>query len=243
MKEALSKNDEIIFLFDNCTDGSFETFKKLENYLPCKKKIIITHDDLYEVKANNRILKEATKEVIILFQDDIVNHDKDLKKKVFNVLKSIKNPGLLGGRSGYELTGNPALPERAYYRVSNWEHKAKQYGKRLEEGGFEKRTFLNRGPIVFTRKLLDEVGYLDEAFYPLWGDDLDFCARCKFKYRKDNAIFQCNVESQLKWGATHSGQSKVDFGKAVKTNWKTFIDRWGETMKDNYEKNTAKLKR
>ncbi len=235
MKETLTEEDEVIFLFDNCTDNSIEVFNDLKKYLP-NPKIINAQEDLYEVKANNRLLKEAKRDVIILFQDDIVNHDVELKSKVLHLVKAFgKKLGLMGGRSGYELTGDPTFPEKDYYRVSNWEHLPRQYGEKLSIGGFKERTILNRGPLVFTRRLLDEMGYLDEEFYPLWGDDMDYCCRARFKYGKKNVVFQCNVESQLKWGALHAGQSKLDFGNVVKKNWKLFISRWGQTLKDNYD--------
>ncbi len=174
--------------------------------------------------------------MVVLFQDDIICHDKDMREKILRITRGYGDEiGLMGGRSGFELTGNPRFPEKPYWRVSNWEHKGKQYGKRLSEGGSHERTFLNRGPLVFTRKLLDEVGYLDEAFAPLWGDDLDYCARARFMYNKKNIVFQCNVESQYKWGSLHTGASKISMKEVTRKNWKLFIDRWGKTMKEKYE--------
>lgn len=234
LKESFGENDEFVFLFDNCTDDSIGVFESLKRYLPSKPKIIITYEDLYEVKANNRLLEESTGDIVILFQDDIVCHDKNIREKVKNIVHGYGNKlGLLGGRSGFELTGENIFPERTYYRVSNWEHLGKQYGEKLPEGGFKERTFLNRGPLVFTRKLLNQVGYLDEEFAPLWGDDLDYCAEAKFKYHKKNVVFQCDVESQLKWGALHTGQSSLNLKEIMKRNWNLFIERWGETIKEN----------
>ena len=236
IKDAFNEEDEIIFLFDNCTDGSLDAFQQLKGYLPVKPKIIITTQDLYEIKANNKILREATNDVIVLFQDDIVNHDKELKSKIQRLIETYGNSlGLLGGRSGYELTGDPNLPEKSYGRASNWEHLEKQYGERLPEGGSKERTILNRGPVVFTRQLLNEVGYFDEELYPQWGDDMDYCCRAKFKYGKKNVVFQCNVESQLRWGTTHSGKSKVQVSRVINKNWDLFISRWGEDLRKNYE--------
>ena len=235
LKETLNKDDEVIFLFDNCTDNSLAVFNKLKHYLP-NPKIIVTSTDLYEVKANNLILEDATRDTIVLFQDDILNHDPKLKEKILKIVDKYGDSlGLMGGRSGYELTGHPDFPERSFYRVSNWEHLTKQYGKKLAEGEWAEKTILNRGPIIFTRKLLDDVGYLDEKFAPLWGDDMDYCCRAKFNHGKKNVVFQCNVESQLKWGALHSGESKLAFGEITRRNWNLFITRWGQILKHNYE--------
>jgi GT2 family glycosyltransferase len=239
LREALSEEDEVIFLFDNCTDESLKTFNGLKHLLP-NPRILITNNDLYEVKANNYLLKAASRDTIILFQDDILNHDKDLKKKIFQVVNKYGNKlGLMGGRSGYELTGDPTFPEHSYFRTSNWEHLPKQYDKRLKEGEFVEKTILNRGPLVFTRNLLEEVGYLDEKFAPCWGDDMDYCCRAKFNHERKNVVFQCDVESQLKWGALHSGESKLKMRKVMRKNWNLFISKWGETLKKNYENPTV----
>lgn len=236
LRETLNEKDELILLLDNCPDNTALSLDKFKRYFPCPTKIIISPQDLYEVKANNRILREATNDVVVLFQDDIVNHDPKLKEKILKVVDEYGDKlGLVGGRSGFELTGTPNFPERPYYKVSNWEHLPKQVGEKLPEGGFKERTILNRGPIVFTRSLLDEVGYLDEKFAPLWGDDMDYCCRAKFNYGKSNVVFQCNVESQLKWGATHSGESKLAMGEIMHRNWDLFIARWGQILKHNYE--------
>lgn len=213
-----------------------EEFQRVRKFLPCEVKVIITNKDIYEVKANNRLLQEATNDVIVLFQDDIITYDEAFKQKIFKVIKTYGiSLGLMGGRSGFELTGKPDFPEHPYYRVSNWEHLPKQYGEKLKEGEFKERTFLNRGPLVFTKRLLEEVGYLDEEFSPLWGDDLDYCARAKFEYGKKNVVFQCNVKSQLKWGALHKGQSQLNLGRIMRVNWNLFITRWGKKMGESYE--------
>lgn len=234
LKDSFTEEDEFLFLFDNCTDKSLQTFMGIKSYLPSEPRIFVTKEDLFETKANNKLLKEASGDIIILFQDDIVCHDKNIREKVRRLINGYGNKlGLVGGRSGFELSGFKKFPEKPMRRVSNWEHLPKQYRKRLGEGGFEERTFLNRGPLVFTRHLLNQVGYFDEEFAPLWGDDLDYCARAKYKYHKKNIVFQCDVESQLAWGALHSGESKLDLDKIMRKNWDLFIKRWGETIRNN----------
>lgn len=188
--------------------------------------------DLFETKANNEILRyfmsESENDVIALFQDDIVLKDSHFKEKIAAVIKSIPNLGLMGGRSGFELR-SVKFPEQPVDKVSNWEHKADQYGLVLaeEQISYMKRTFLNRGPIVFTRDLINKVGYLDEAYYPQWGDDLDYCARCKFQHNLENVVFECDVESKLEWGTMRKSYNPI-IRKAIKPNWNRFITRWGK---------------
>lgn len=192
---------------------------------------------MFETKANNRILKEASNDIIILFQDDIINQDPKLKEKIAKVVETYGDSlGLLGGRSGYELDGD----FKPYKRVSNWEHLSEQYGYRLREGEFKERTIVNRGPIVLTKDLLKEVGHFCEKFAPQWHDEADYCCRAKFRHGRKNVVFQCNVLSPLKWGATRTiSKLKKQWGELEKRNWNLFIGRWGKDLKEYYE-NTVK---
>lgn len=244
LKKSFSSEDEFIFLFDNCTDGS----ESVAIRLPISSVNLVYDDgDLFETKANNKILEhfmETSKnDTIILFQDDQICNDPKIKEKIERVQKIVPNLGLMGGRSGYELTSTQ-FPEVPVNKVSNWEHKEDQYGQRLVESyqglingsfvkgyGYSSRTFLNRGPIVFTRQLIEKVGYLDEAYYPQQCDDLDYCARCKYQYGLENIVFQCDVISKLEWGSTRRKDSnlyKLTKGKHVKKNWNLFCERWGK---------------
>jgi glycosyltransferase involved in cell wall biosynthesis len=232
-KDILDENDEFIIVFDGCTDNSYEIFCYLKHFLKCRVNIQIFKEDEFEIKANNWILENALYDTVVLFQDDILNKDKNIREKIFEVYKKFgKKTGLIGGRSGYELDGFSDFPEKSINKVSNWEHLPKQYGIRLKEGESYPRTFLNRGPIVFSRNLINEVGLLEESYYPLWGDDLDYCARAKFIYGRTNVVFQCDVISKLKWGTTHiKGASKIP-KDTFKVNWYRFIESWGRRIQE-----------
>ena len=234
IKDLLNEDDEAIFLFDACTDKSLEKFQTARKFLKCQVKVIIPEEELFETKANNRILKEATGDIVILFQDDIVNQDPELKEKISKVIEHYGEDklGLLGGRSGYELDKD----FNQCKRVSNWEHLPGQYGYRLKEWEFKPRTIVNRGPIVLTRSLINEVGYFCERYAPQWCDDADYCCETKFKYGRENVVFQCSVFSPLKWGATRTtSKLKKNWGEMERRNWTFFLSRWGETIKKQHE--------
>lgn len=244
VKNCFNEQDEAIFLFDNCTDSSLEKFSELKKGIKCQVKVITPKEELFEIKANNLILREAENNLILLFQDDIICQDLRIRDKIYNLVKTYGSSlGLAGGRSGFELTGEPSFLYEAKHRVSNWEHKKDQYGKRLLDGKFLERTMLNRGPLLFTKQLLEDVGYLDEMFYPLWGDDMDYCCRAKFNREKKNVVFQCDVFSDLSWGSTRDKNkvyplisgAKIKHGSLCKRNWRIFISRWGEALDRHYE--------
>lgn len=233
--------DELIFIFDNCTDNSYQ----LVHDFGCKAQMISVKDDLFEIKANNLILDRASNDIVILFQDDIINKDNQIKQKIFNVLNSLikqrKKPGLLGGRSGFELTGSLRFPEEPKMRVSNWEHLPNQYGKLLAPWQFVERTILNRGPIVFTKDQIRKGNTLDEIFYPLWGDEIDFCCKQKFIEGRTNVVFQCDVISPIDAGNTRHRKIyptidgvEMKLSSIMKRNWDLLMKRWGRDLQKYY---------
>lgn len=228
--DCFDEGDEIIFLFDDCNDNSKEVaIREFEKY---NRKFIIIEpkEEQFEIKANNLILKAAANEIIVLFQDDMVCNDKNIKSKILKIMDIYKeNLGLLGGRDGFNLR-ETTFPEKAFDKVSSWTH-IQGNTVMLKEGEYAERTILNRGPIVFTKSLIEKVGYLDESFFPQWGDDMDYCFRCKYIHKLTNVVFQCGIKSPVEWGTTR-GKTKIKkFGKVIKNNWNLLISRWGEYIK------------
>ena len=231
IKESFDSEDQLIFVFDNCTDNSIDEYLRLRPSIPNPCLQIVNSVDGFEIKANNQILRNASNDVIILFQDDMICHDPEIKNKIVTLIRKVPNLGLMGGRSGYELESTD-FPEKPVNKISNWEHKEDQFQERLKGNlYYAKRTFLNRGPLVFTRELINIVGYLDEEYYPQSIDDLDYCARAAFKHGLQNVVFECEIESKLEWGATRRKDTplwKLTRGKHVKRNWDLFCMRWWE---------------
>lgn len=225
--KCFGPEDEIIFLFDNCTDGSEE--RAIEEFMGYGRTFTAIHppNELFEIRANNTILREATNEVIVLFQDDMVCHDENIKDKIFNLMKLYgDNLGLMGGRDGFEIR-EPTFPEKPVNKVSSWVHKRTDNDNILDKDAFAERTILNRGPLVFRKELIEKVGYLDESFWPLWGDDMEYCARCAVM-DLTNVVFQCDIESNISWGATRKGSKlKRQLPTIMKRNWEKLMDRWG----------------
>lgn len=240
--ECFDPGDELIFVVDGCDDGTEEelraqlTAREFAEYFDIQ--IYVPDEELFEVKANNWILKHSKNYVTVLFQDDIICKDKFIKEKIFSVVdKYGMRLGLMGGREGFEIE-ELTFPEKTTKRAVNWYHVEPKEVKMLEPFSSLRRTFLNRGPIVFTKRLIRQVGYLDEAYFPLWGDEMDYCARCKFDHKLVNVVFECEVESPIEWGATRKGSKlKPKLPGIMKKNWELFISRWGDRLlrKDDKE--------
>ena len=243
IKDVLNEDDEAVFLFDSCTDDSFKAFEKVKKFLKCQITTVISKKELFETRANNYILQIAKGKIIVLFQDDMVLQDPKIKKKILRIVEKHKDKlGLLGARSGCEWDGTSKYPSKQYKKISNWEHLDFQYGRRMREGEFFFKTILNRGPIVFTRSLLNKVGYFDEEFAPQWLDEVDYCCRSQFKFGRKNGVFQCGIISPLKWGATRTDSKlKKEMDKLQKDHWDIVMKRWGKDLRKHYRENIAQL--
>lgn len=220
----------LLVLFDACEDNSQEIFNKEMEKYDFDGIQIDPGEELFEVKANNRLLKIAQEEmdsdITILFQDDMVIDDPKLIEKVLRVCE-VKNHGLIGGRMGFDIVGT-GFPEKIDNVLYSWSHYLNPGWGKLGDGQFASRKFLNRGPIVFTRELIEGVGYLNEEYYPLWGDDMDYCARC-ITAGRTNMVFESKIISEPSWGTTRKG-TKVDMKKVMRTNWNKFTKDWGHLL-------------
>ncbi len=242
IKDILDENDEAVFLFDACSDNSLEVFEKEKEALKCSVTKIISLEELFETKANNKILRTASRDIVVLFQDDMILQDSKFKEKISRIVEKYGDSlGLLGGRTGYETDGQPDNPRKQLKRVSNWEHLERQYGYRLKEGEFLERTLLNRGPLVFTKSLLKQVGLLDEIFEPQWQDEVDYCCRAQFKHDRKNVVFQCGILSPLKWGTMRSGSKlRKIMDKLERGHSEIVHKRWGKDLRKYYREEVNK---
>ena len=108
IKDVLKENDEAIFLFDACSDNSIEVFDEEKKWLKCSVVKVVEKNELFETRANNRILKIASRGIVVLFQDDMILQDLKIKEKIFRIVKKYGDElGLVGARTGYETDGGP----------------------------------------------------------------------------------------------------------------------------------------
>jgi glycosyltransferase involved in cell wall biosynthesis len=66
---------EIIVVFDGCVDKTEDIVKRIFNDVNVKIKYVHTND-VFELKANNKGLKEVTSDYVILIQDDMIIKEK-----------------------------------------------------------------------------------------------------------------------------------------------------------------------
>jgi len=214
---CFSNDCEVILHFDACTDRSLQTFKKNCSILGKREvKVLKTKRDLFELKSNNLHIDTFTRDVLAIFQDDMVCVDPYLCGRVERVMDEYgERLGLLGARDGYEVEGG----ERVDFARNEWS--STQEGVLIGMGEWFEHTFINRGPIFLTRNLLEKVPCFNEDFYPGSFDDRDFCCRAKFLHGLSNVVMYSRIREVRTYKTTI-----LDEFLLQTLNAKKFYDKW-----------------
>jgi len=128
---------------------------------------VLWTNNVWEVRACNKGLKACHEEYCVSIQDDMIvdylNWDKRLIipfQMWYDVFAVTSLCAVNLGSDGYHL---------AWYDAVN-DHNSPR-------NKFVIRDVVNRGPLMFRKSMLEELGYLDEAFAPQGMDDMDICLR------------------------------------------------------------------
>lgn len=183
--------DEIeleVFVVDNASvDGSVEMVR--ERYP--QVHVIANEDNVGFAKANNQALRLSTGDLILLLNPDtVVEHDTFSKCVAFYA--SHPDCGGLGvkminGEGSYlkESKRGFPTPEAAFFKISGlirlFPHNrriAAYYLGHLNDDETNPIDILPGAFLMVSRKALDKVGLLDEAYF-MYGEDIDFSWRIK----------------------------------------------------------------
>jgi hypothetical protein len=101
--------------------------------------------------------------------------------------------------------------------------------KILEVGKFEERSMINIGPIVLTKRLIDEVGKFDEAYGVGGYEETEYALKCKYEHGLVNILLSVDVisskfEHKNKKKTKHTSNDVLS--KQIGQNAKLFRSRW-----------------
>ncbi len=214
---------ELIICFDGVTDFSEQIVKSTLQDMQCKIPVEFLYaDNVWETKANNLTFKAAKSDYILTIQDDVAITELNFDQRMMIPFNKMNN--LLG------VTGRNAQDEVIY-----------DGGLRHINGiGADFNTPRNilgvrdcivRGPIMFDHKKLEELGYLDELFAPLYADDYDLSYRA---YRKGWLVgsFRCEYYSPVAWGKIrqHNSEQTMIFQNSVEKNERMIEQRYYDLL-------------
>ncbi len=186
VKRALKKIDgEMIVVDNNSTDRSNLMVKKK---FP-EVKLIENKENLGFSRANNQGIKIAKGEYVLLLNPDTVVED-DTFEKVVEFMDSHPDAGALGvkmvdGAGNFLPESKRGLPTplTAFYKMfglSSLFPKSRRFSKYhlgyLDENEIHEVEILAGAFMLLRKKVLDEIGLLDETFF-MYGEDIDLSYR------------------------------------------------------------------
>ena len=209
-KNSSEQIKEIILILDGCTDKTKEKIEEfLKHYNQTRNfdvKIFISEADMWEVKSCNLGFKEAKSPWIINIQDDIEIIEQNFDKRLMKPFEKLDNLIATGGRDSHNVSlinGNIAWTNLCGRDAVN--EKDKNRNK------FYVRDIVNRAPILFNHKKLQEMNYLDEDFAPICQDDTDLFLRA---YKEKGYLcgsYLIDYNSPLEWGGTRKSVEVSNF--------------------------------
>ncbi len=186
VKNAMKGIDGEVFVVDNNSiDGSV---KMVREKFP-EVKLIANKENVGFSRANNQAIKQAKGEYVLLLNPDTVVED-DTFKKVVEFMDKTPDAGALGvkmvdGAGNFLPESKRGLPtpEAAFYKmfgISKLFPKSKRFSKYhlgyLDENEIHEVEILAGAFMLIRKKVLDEIGLLDESFF-MYGEDIDLSYR------------------------------------------------------------------
>jgi len=230
---------ELIIVIDGCSDGTEDA---VDNYLhdsALYDKVIILHaDDVFETKANNIGLKEASGQYVIIVQDDMVIKEKGWNNRMRKPFDAFDDVFAVTARTAHNYKMGAATHLGKEDMDNCWCDIVDPCDcadrTNTPRDVFAVRGTVNRGPLMINREDLEEMGYLDEAFSPQDMDDHDLMFRMRKKLGKVCGCYWIDFESDPSWGGTRkeTGEPAPWLYKAQHKNSKIFYERNADVLED-----------
>ncbi|HZH38595.1 MAG TPA: glycosyltransferase family 2 protein, partial [Bacillales bacterium] len=230
-------NAELHIIFDGCQDMSEKIVRHFYSHQNHYEVSFEVTDNIFEIKSNNIGLKKSTGKYCVILQDDNYVYDKLFLFEAVSFLE--RNPkavilGRLGGTNFYPLgtTGLQGLGEISYTDTEVYWRQDAQADPTLNNRVFQVDTVM-RGPLFFRKAFLETYGYLDEAYAPLYNDDMDICFRARH-YGFSVYYMPMDVSNQSLTLLNYSSEKWNWFNSIREKNRKLFYSRWQPSQNKDY---------
>lgn len=215
------KQVDVYFLLDDPIDGTDEVCEKqVQGFLPgFNYKLDVFYKKGFKTEYHNVAIKYALDkgyDWVIFPQDDQKIQDPFLVK---NLLSLPSNCGVVGGRDGFnDLTFTNAygslwsVPTAAGYQ---W----------LKPGEWKYVRYINDGPIIYNRRVMQEVGYQDLGF-KVFALELDMCRRAEGHGMKNIVLGTSIAHEKLMCIASNLYYERYNYGTL---DWQYFREKYNNT--------------
>ena len=218
VQNTFPRGSHVVFHFDACADDSLAIFRTSRQCLLDDRGFIV-HEIVTEppeigpLRAEDKILHrfmETDCDFAHLLQDD--QHLKSkLPEHVEELWKKSTIPvGLIGGRDGYEWNYQHFIHSPWSLSTVPWPEEKKI---KLKPGQYLPCSFVNPNPLVFSRSLIEEIGYYDLQFESFYHWD-DYCRRASLAGLQ-NYIIGTDLE-HVKFGRVSTSHLGADGAMATR---------------------------
>ncbi len=176
------KRTEVLFYFDACVDECQSVYNHMREFLLVdhgfKESSFSGNTEILEVGGHRKLIElfmQSDCDVLIVPQDD-----QRLEAPLIPPLDALFSQygdkiGVIGGRDGF-FTGYGEMAS------SEWSEST-LCKTRLKHGMAVERPYLNSGPVIYNRKLIEAIGLPDDGFkaFYVWDDYSERARRAGFK--------------------------------------------------------------
>ncbi len=217
---SISHDVKYKFILDGCTDQSKIILEK--EMVKLRNASYIETDNLFQLRTNNLLMKDFDTDFLIIFQDDMVLRDVYFLDNILRVYDKYGDKlGLLGCRDGFDA---------GYSNMSSsrFSDSAPHGNEILDSGEHRERMMINIGPIVFTQRLIDEMGYFDEIYGNAVYEEMEYSLKCTLKGLKTVVMGVDLIHSKFlhknRNHVKHTNQEVI--GEMYNKNIIIFRERW-----------------
>lgn len=187
-------NDQIVIVFDGCTDNSEGIVRDILKSVNNKKIDYLYADNVFETKANNIGLKSVLNDYVVLIQDDMVVTEKDFDKRMLVPFKKYGDVFAVTSFVAHNNIYNEQTKQINYIDIAHKDNSSRDI--------FYAREYANRGPLMYDFRDVVKLNYLDEYFSPQNYDDMDISMRAFKELNKVSGLYWIDYTSDPSWGTT-----------------------------------------
>jgi GT2 family glycosyltransferase len=228
---------DLCVILDGCTDDSEGVVSRFFEGRDEYPVTILTTPNIFEVRTNNLGLKRATGPYAMVVQDDNFIYEPDCILEAVILMENSSRAAIVGGLAGVnfyprgtkDLVGSGQIvadDNEAYWRQDANTDPA------LKDRIFQVDACV-RGPLFFSKAFLEEHGYLDEAFAPLYSDDIDICFRAASVGQKAYCILMDVENDSLTMREFDADQARW-LAEITRRNTDLFYSRWQPSVEKDY---------
>lgn len=187
-------NDQIVIVFDGCTDNSEGIVRDILKRVSNKKIDYLYAENVFETKANNIGLKSVINDYVVLIQDDMVVTEKDFDKRLLEPFIKYSDVFAVTSFVAHNNIYNEQTKQINYIDIAHKDNSSRDI--------FYAREYGNRGPLMYDYQDVLKLNYLDEYFSPQNYDDMDISMRAYKELNKISGLYWIEYLSDPSWGTT-----------------------------------------